>query len=397
MLNSEKIKRHIKRDVVESRLFHRWVESLLVQNDTADTLLERDAFSNSTLDTLHEIYRPSVRRRAKAIYRYEPSLALSIILPVYNVENYLDACLVQLLSVGCMKNYEVIAVNDGSTDSSRSVLERFRRGHSALRIVDQENRGLSAARNTGLAESRGRYVTFVDSDDVVDCGELLSAISLLEGSAADYVSGNYQRIDDRGVTFGPVSSVTDLMVPWGRVFRREVWQDIRFPEGYWYEDLIMPYLVESRFTGLKTDSITYFYRDRPGSIVNSTAGNPKGLDSFYLIRYMLDECERLHIPFERVLETTLAAMGPTLLSRTTVLNPEQMVQLFRACCDLVLHIDEFTNPHGDFDWWWEALHTSLLTRNYRAWCASCLAISLGQEIGGARRAIELLFAERKKR
>lgn len=397
MLNADNIKHSIKKIAVDSPLFRNWVEQLSTNNVDRCVPLQRDSLSHAAEDAIREIYSPPTRQQPKPVYRYEPSLTLSIILPVYNVESYLSACLEALLSSGNVEAYEVIAVNDGSTDSSRSVLERFQRACGVLRIIDQDNGGLSAARNTGLSEVRGRYVSFVDSDDVVRCRELISAIPLLEGSTADYVSGNYCRIDDRGTPFGSISGVTTLMVPWGRVFRREVWQDVRFPEGYWYEDLIMPYLVESRFKGLETSLITYYYRDRPGSIVNSTAGNPKGLDTFWLIGYMLNECSRLSIPFKKVFETTLSAMGPTLLNRSTALNPNQMKQLFFACCDLLQPIEDFSSQRCDMGWYWEALRTALLTRDYRAWCASCLAIALVQEAGGAKRAIELLLAERRKR
>lgn len=395
-MNRRDIRHLVKRVLINSILFRKWIEHFLVQRAEKPARSDFGMSSHAAENALHEIYSPPAKRQPQPIYRYEPSLTLSIILPVYNVEKYLDACLGALLPDGVEKTFEIIAVNDGSTDSSRSVLERFQRDHDALKIIDQDNGGLSAARNTGLAEARGRFVAFVDSDDVVGCHELLLAASLLAKSSANYISGNYRRIDDQGVPLGLASSVTTLMVPWGRVFGREVWQDMRFPEGYWYEDLIMPYLVESRFKGMETDSITYLYRDRPGSIVNSTAGNPKGLDSFYLIGYMLDECNRLGIPFNRVFKTTLSAMGPTLLSRSTALDPDQMKQLFYACCDLVQPIEDFSNLRCDLDWYWETLRASLLSRNYRAWCASCLAIALEQEIGGVRRAVELLAAEGKK-
>lgn len=396
-MNRRDIKHLVKKVMINSLLFRKLIKLLLKQGAEKPVQFDFGMPSHTAENALRKIYSPSANRQPKPIYHYKPSLALSIILPVYNVEKYLDACLGALLPDGAEETFEIIAVNDGSTDSSRSVLERFQRDHFALKIIDQDNGGLSAARNAGLVEARGRYVAFVDSDDVVSCDELLLATSLLEKSSADYISGNYRRIDDQGMPFGAISSVTTLMVPWGRVFRREVWQDMRFPEGYWYEDLIMPYLVESRFKGLETDSITYLYRDRPGSIVNSTAGNPKGLDSFYLIGYMLDECERLGIPFDKVFETTLNAMGPTLLNRSTALNPSQMKQLFYACCDLVQPLEEFSSPHCDLGWCWEALRTSLLARDYQAWCASCLAIALEQEAGGAKRAFELLSAERRKR
>lgn len=93
---------------------------------------------------------------------------LSFIVPVYNVEKYLDGCLQSLYRQGLDESvFEVICVNDGSTDGSREVLSGWEKKHSNLTIIDQENAGLSCARNTGMREAMGTYLRFVDSDDYI--------------------------------------------------------------------------------------------------------------------------------------------------------------------------------------------------------------------------------------
>ena len=91
---------------------------------------------------------------------------LSIIFPVYNVEAYLNESLSSILSQD-FKDFELIAVNDGSTDNSLSILERYQSLDARLRIISQENKGLSSARNLGLKNARGKYIGFVDSDDMI--------------------------------------------------------------------------------------------------------------------------------------------------------------------------------------------------------------------------------------
>ena len=92
---------------------------------------------------------------------------LSVIIPVYNVELYLEDCLESIVTQ-TEKFYEVILVDDGSTDSSKVICERYCRKYANTRLISQKNRGLGAARNTGLANATGEYIVFVDSDDYVD-------------------------------------------------------------------------------------------------------------------------------------------------------------------------------------------------------------------------------------
>lgn len=94
-------------------------------------------------------------------------MKFSIIVPVYNVEQYLEKCL-DSLQVQDYTDYEVICVNDGSTDGSRKILTKMENQFPKMRIIDRENGGLSAARNTGLKEAKGDYIVFVDSDDWVE-------------------------------------------------------------------------------------------------------------------------------------------------------------------------------------------------------------------------------------
>ncbi|MGL5087873.1 MAG: glycosyltransferase family 2 protein [Cetobacterium sp.] len=95
-------------------------------------------------------------------------MELTIIVPVYNVEKYLKDCLDSIYKINNIK-YEVILVNDGSTDSSLNILKEYRSLYPKLtKIIDKENGGLSSARNAGIREARGEYLSFIDSDDIID-------------------------------------------------------------------------------------------------------------------------------------------------------------------------------------------------------------------------------------
>ncbi|HJS00822.1 MAG TPA: glycosyltransferase, partial [Flavobacterium sp.] len=95
-------------------------------------------------------------------------MLLSIIVPVYNVENYLRRCLNSLLDQDlCLDDYEIIIVNDGSTDSSLRIAQEYGNKFSSIKIISQENQGLSEARNVGIRNALGQYIYFIDSDDFI--------------------------------------------------------------------------------------------------------------------------------------------------------------------------------------------------------------------------------------
>lgn len=121
---------------------------------------------------------------------------VSIILPVYNVELYLEECLDSVLQQ-TYSNYELIAVNDGSKDRSRDILIAYEKKFlEKLIVIDQENKGLSAARNTGLEHANGTYIYFLDSDDWILPDTLSSCISSLRKNDADLVVFNAKAFCD---------------------------------------------------------------------------------------------------------------------------------------------------------------------------------------------------------
>lgn len=91
-------------------------------------------------------------------------IKISIIIPVYNVEKYIEECLISVLNQ-TMKEIEIICINDGSTDNSLKILNNYKNKNENIRIVNQENSGLSNARNVGLSLAKGEYIFFLDSDD----------------------------------------------------------------------------------------------------------------------------------------------------------------------------------------------------------------------------------------
>ena len=218
-------------------------------------------------------------------------MKFSIVVPVYNVEHYLEQCL-ESLQAQNYGDYEVICVNDGSTDSSREILTAWEARMPQMRVIDRENGGLSAARNTGLQAAKGEYVVFVDSDDWVEPNflECLNSSLITHHSSLtplDMICFACQRTDNeatdslhREQTSGwdyynrhaLEARVVPFVCVWQRCYRREFLMDnnLWFREGILHEDNEFTPRVCLKAKSIKViPDVLYNYRVRPNSIMTS--------------------------------------------------------------------------------------------------------------------------------
>lgn len=223
---------------------------------------------------------------------------LTIIIPVYNVEKYLERCMESVLHQKTEYSYEVIVVNDCSPDNSIRIIDRYK-DHPLVKFINHiSNQGLSAARNTGLKEMRGRYVMFVDSDDYLPEHAVQALLETAYRLDADIVQGGYYKIDDvtdkiLGIcTYQYCESVPSNGViagmAWGKVYRSELFDQVCFPKGYWYEDTIITAIVSHLAKSIATiPDLVYYYRQNPKGIVRYGKGKPKSIDTFWVHRCVL--------------------------------------------------------------------------------------------------------------
>lgn len=166
--------------------------------------------------------------------KQKTDIKVTVVVPVYNKCDYVESCLLSVLGQQ-FEGLEVVAVDDGSTDGSGDICDRLAQQHSALRVIHVENGGVTAARRIGVEKARGRYVTFVDSDDMVTEGGIKTLFDAIESSDADEVVASYKT--HRGVTVTTgitgfvdtswmlrelLGSKARFCVLWAVLFRREL-------------------------------------------------------------------------------------------------------------------------------------------------------------------------------
>jgi CDP-glycerol glycerophosphotransferase len=217
---------------------------------------------------------------------------LSVIVPFYNVEAYLAECLDSILSQS-FDNVEVILVDDGSPDGSREIADSYAARDRRVRVVSRANGGLGAARNTGIREARGRYLTFVDSDDVIPPGAWAALVGSAQRSGSDVVVGAPNRFDSAHswsprwvepvhcdprmrIRLDQFPPLLRNLYTWNKVFRRDFWeqQDLWFREGVAYEDqpIITQLFARARTIDVIPDVVySYRQRDDRSSISQQTA------------------------------------------------------------------------------------------------------------------------------
>lgn len=236
--------------------------------------------------------KPEMNARNTIENKYD----LMIIVPVFNLEQYITQCVESLLRQNTRYTYHIVIVNDGSTDGTEEVLQRYQ-SNASITVIHRENGGAAAARNTALKEICGRYVMFVDGDDYLPDNAVESLMSVAINKDADLVQGGYSRFCDEGiletvcevnaVARVPYSAITGF--PCMKVIRAEILVDFCFPEQFLYEDTVIATLLAPQCkNNYLIPEVVYNYRYRQDSGCNQKYGL-RSLDTFWITTYCLEE------------------------------------------------------------------------------------------------------------
>ncbi len=203
---------------------------------------------------------------------------ITVVIPVYNVESFLKECLISVMHQ-TYDNLEILAVNDGSTDTSRAVMEPLAEQDARIQILDKPNGGLSDARNFGIAHAKGEYICFIDGDDTIADTYVEKMYDALKDgadiSACDmeyvYEDGHREYSSGGDFTQSSVKEMPSLIrinnSACNKLFRTALFDEIQYPKGKLYEDLAtVPIQIYRSESVVKVNEPLYFYRQRSGSI-----------------------------------------------------------------------------------------------------------------------------------
>ena len=235
---------------------------------------------------------------------------ISVIIPIYNVEKFLNRCIESVLKQ-TYSELEILLVDDGSTDKSGAICDYFAGIDSRIRVIHKRNGGLSDARNVGLAACTGKLVMFVDSDDYIvqDCIAYMKNIMDLQN--ADIVSAEFtheenklsiSNANEKIKVYSNTKEILELLLYQRistsanvKLYKMSLFNDIRFPKGTLYEDVITIFQVFSKCERLAHSNLNkYFYFVRNNSIVRSEF-NSRKMDYIYNCEKILNQAENSYV------------------------------------------------------------------------------------------------------
>lgn len=245
-------------------------------------------------------------------YNFEESIFLSIIIPAYNVEDYIEKCVDSIFFQNIPCEYEVIIVEDCSTDNTKNILKKIENKYNFVKVVYQnKNGGVSKSRNVALNNIKGKYITFIDSDDIICNNSLEKSIKyLLDNNDVDVVGFNFISFQNESIIpnylkedislepkiYNNIENARVNGFPWGKIYHRNMFEDVRFPQGlYWEDGIILKVVMQRCKKYVDLSFVGYLYRINPNSISNSIEKRNLGYDQFYMLQYCLDEIKRLNI------------------------------------------------------------------------------------------------------
>lgn len=284
----------------------------------------------------------------------DEALDLSIIVPVYNYVELIENNIKSILAQKTKYTFQLILVDDGSTDGAQDVLHRYE-GHSNVQVIFQKNQGIAGARNTGLNAARGKYVMFIDCDDTVEDNLVETLMEKAYHGDYDIVMCAHNLVKERnGEVYEVIPNVYPdynmlgyaenakilnyAGLPWGKVYKRELWNQVRYLPGYWYEDNIIHSLLFTqcrKFAYVPTICYQYRWYEKNFSHTQGNSANPKSIDMYWILVMILEQHKAMGLQRDGRFETMLLKhLSAYYYSKICNLDEEIVDALFVLACDL---------------------------------------------------------------
>lgn len=281
----------------------------------------------------------------------DTTLICSIVIPIYNVASYLRQCLDSISDVFDDKRFEILLINDGSTDGSDKIAAEYEKSHANIAVINKENGGLSDARNAGLEISRGEFVVFIDSDDWMERGAIVKMLDFIEETGCDVVQCDlyytyedhvlYEKKEEQPVFYSNTEAMYELIrgshiknFAWGKIYRRSVIGNCRFEKGKFFEDSFWQHQIIGKSKQVGCMNMTlYYYRQRNGGISGTFSNRNFDLIQGYFER--LSYVESNYPQFVSVMEGMIAQLLWVYRSYCICDSELEAVwqQQFRRYCD----------------------------------------------------------------
>ena len=308
----------------------------------------------NALEIISNIHQDPKGRPNYERMEVDESIDLSIIVPVYNYVDLIEANIESILKQKTHYSYQLILIDDGSTDGAQDILHKYENCPN-IKVIFRQNQGIAAARNTGLKNAVGKYIMFVDCDDLVednlvetlmsraykdDCDIVMCAHNLVKeknGKVYEILPNVYPRYNL--LNYAPKATILNYAgLPWAKVYKRELWENVRYLPGYWYEDTIIHSLIFTQCNKIAYEPVVcYQYRwyENNFSHTQNKSENPKSIDTYWMLQHILERYGELQFPKDERYETMLLKhLSAYYYNKVHGLEENVVEALFVLACSL---------------------------------------------------------------
>ena len=293
---------------------------------------------------------------------------LSIIVPAYNVESYIEECINSLINQKTKYDFEIIVINDGSTDRTLEIIDKYR---SKLKIISQDNSGLSASRNIGIDKAIGRYIMFVDSDDYIEENSVETLLNKAYEVDADIVLGRYRIFNKLNSKESKLfnqeefksNNINNLPgIACSKILKKSLFENIR----YWFEDTIVHgllYRVSNRIVCI--NDIVYNYRINTLGITATAPKSIKSIDTYFIIEDIINIQKKIGLDIdEKLYYFLLYHLGLINYNRLKVFGDEICKNIFVLSCNIIEQSKLENINNNDFPKGLRYIEEAFLSKNY---------------------------------
>lgn len=308
-------------------------------------------------------------------FKYEVSLCLSIIIPVYNVKNYLPRCIESLIQPTDY-TYEIILIDDSSTDGSSEICDDYAKKYNSIKVIHQKHTGVSSSRNKGIVNSRGKYILFIDSDDYLLKGALtninLANLTCDVFQFRHHVSSNNKIIFKSHKFSNNNPKVLNLYYGylWNKFYKREIFTHIKNPVGYWFEDMINDLIIfPSSQNIMKSNQITYSYILNDNGITAKSRNSYKILDSYFVLKEIIEHIDDYKIDYTiEHFKRLLYQSSSQIYARIRKQKEEIIKNCFILLCKLINEtLEKYSFSLESLNKYERYLTSAFNTHNYLSW------------------------------